>query len=76
MYAVVKVRKENAALKITGFFMRVHWQQKSKRRVHAAPIIATFLRELIRSMKDVRYQFRLFQKRVTFIQRRWRTYRR
>ena len=39
-----------------------------RKRASSVPVVVTFLRELVRSMKDVRYHLKVFMKRCMFLQ--------
>ena len=72
MHGVVKIRKEKAANVIKKGFKNYQFKMRARNKHRAAPVIATFLRELVRSMKDVRYHMKVFLKRCCLIQRVWR----
>ena len=76
MQSVVEVRRESAAIKISGCFRKYQWKMRHIRRAEAAPIITTFLRELVLSMQGTVHHFRMFLRKVIHIQRAWRRYRR
>ena len=74
MQGVVVVRKTYAVNVIIKRYRLYRIQMRGRNKRNAVPVIATFLKELMATMKGAQYHLKMFLKKTILLQNQWRNY--